>query len=212
MICWAGDESTNRFDFESGLRIWASGWPGGDFDSVGRDSFREMMCRGLSPWRCQFVRKRCILQTEETTDHSNKHSKRQLCFGNRLFFDCVYKSCYSVWYCCMNITWLHVYDVSVCVCVCVCAFVCDTQTLQSLCVARVIYIYIYIYNFLECRAKPVVLVVVVQECVVAEELRAEAVRLHAETPRAAEHCLNVGARHQKTSIKETIFCQRDRQF
>ena len=44
-------------------------------------------------------------------------------------------------------------------------------------------------------AKPVVLVVVVQEGVVAEELRAEAVRLHAETPRAAEHCLNVGARH-----------------
>ena len=36
-------------------------------------------------------------------------------------------------------------------------------------------------NFLERRAKPVVLVVVVQEGVVAEDLRAEAVRLHADT-------------------------------
>ena len=40
-------------------------------------------------------------------------------------------------------------------------------------------------NFLECWAKPVVLLVVVQEGVAAEELRAEAVRLHADTPRAA---------------------------
>ena len=46
-------------------------------------------------------------------------------------------------------------------------------------------------NFLECRAKPVVLVVVVQEGVVAEELRAEAVRLHAEMPQGMQKLLNV---------------------
>jgi len=55
------------------------------------------------------------------------------------------------------------------------------------------------HNLLEFRVKPVVLVLVLQEGVVAEELRVEAVRLHTDTVRATEHRLDVRAGHLRAA-------------